>query len=368
MCVWWVTHRHGGSCSMESLRALCLALSCSQSTLCRLLLSWSHMMWATTGYWWPRTCYILHAICAQWPGGHNDSDETLHQQHFELDCGRKLKLNPRKTEFLLVQWVPTSWKPMGGLTCTFMMGQSLWLLTQWPIWALFLTSTWLWTAASTPSVPSVTTTWSASAPYTGAWQWMRVTGAVRYLTVDGCVLLVLSTLDYCNALLAGQPWAQTARPQHSQNWAAHLVMHLLRHSHITPALTNLHWPPVQDHINFEVMMYVYKTLSTLWTYCNWNSGTLICSNCIATSIFLTQDQPRTLGGTALCTRCCLCGMLLSLCKVHSLRVFHRGLKTHLSKLRHGWICGDVFTLICGLVTVQSTPKLCHRISSQHLLL
>ena len=56
----------------------------------------------------------------------------------------------------------------------------------------------------------------------------RISSIRRYLTVDArrsaMVSLVLSTSDYCNALLAGQPRAQIARLQRLQNWAASLEM------------------------------------------------------------------------------------------------------------------------------------------------
>ena len=91
----------------------------------------------------------------------------------------------------------------------------------------------------------------------------HISSICSYLTVDGgCTLvvsLVMSTLDYCSALLAGQPRAPIARLQHFQNWAAHLVIQLLRHSHIPHVLVDLHWPLVQDRVKFKLMANVQGT-------------------------------------------------------------------------------------------------------------
>jgi len=56
--------------------------------------------------------------------------------------------------------------------------------------------------------------------------------------------LVLSCLDYCNAVLAGLPSSTLAPLQHAQNAAARLALGLDRRSYITTALQKLHWLPV----------------------------------------------------------------------------------------------------------------------------
>ena len=56
--------------------------------------------------------------------------------------------------------------------------------------------------------------------------------------------LVLSHLDYSNALLFGLP-ESTIRPmQNIQNSAARLILGLSKFEHITPALQQLHWLPI----------------------------------------------------------------------------------------------------------------------------
>ena len=55
------------------------------------------------------------------------------------------------------------------------------------------------------------------------------------------VLLVLSRLDYGNAMLAGLPGSQLDRLQSVVNAASRLVCSARKYEHITPLLSDLHW-------------------------------------------------------------------------------------------------------------------------------
>ncbi len=66
--------------------------------------------------------------------------------------------------------------------------------------------------------------------------------------------LVISRLDYCNALLAGLP-SSTIKPQQIiQNAAARLVFNEPKRAHVTPIFISLHWLPVAARIKFKTLM------------------------------------------------------------------------------------------------------------------
>ena len=86
----------------------------------------------------------------------------------------------------------------------------------------------------------------------------------RSLTTDAAKNLiqacVMSKIDYCNSLLYGIPDKLLNRIQRIQNYAAR-VLRLNKFSHITPALSTLHWLPVNRRIDFKIALLVYKALN-----------------------------------------------------------------------------------------------------------
>jgi hypothetical protein len=87
----------------------------------------------------------------------------------------------------------------------------------------------------------------------------------RYLDFETCNhivrSLVLSRLDYGNALLAGVNAKEIARLQRLQNWAVKLIFCKSRRDHASPLLNQLHWLPVNGRIKFKILLYVYKCLN-----------------------------------------------------------------------------------------------------------
>jgi len=71
--------------------------------------------------------------------------------------------------------------------------------------------------------------------------------------------LVLSRLDYCNAVLAGLPAATLAPLQRVLNAAARLVLDLKPRDHATPVLRELHWLPIAQRIEYKLCLLVHKT-------------------------------------------------------------------------------------------------------------
>ncbi len=72
--------------------------------------------------------------------------------------------------------------------------------------------------------------------------------------------LVISRLDYCNALLAGLP-SNTIKPlQMIQNAAARLVFNEPKRAHVTPLFISLHWLLVAARIQFKFENFLKRKL------------------------------------------------------------------------------------------------------------
>ncbi len=74
--------------------------------------------------------------------------------------------------------------------------------------------------------------------------------------------LVLSTLDYCDALLAGLPASSIKPLQLIQNAAARLIFNEPKTTHVTPLFISLHWLPIAAQcIKFKALMFAYRSTS-----------------------------------------------------------------------------------------------------------
>ena len=93
---------------------------------------------------------------------------------------------------------------------------------------------------------------------------LNIGKARRVLTEDATKRvmqsLVMSRLDYFNALLIGIQHDLIAKLQRLQNSAARIVSRTGKYEHITPVLIKLHWLPIKFRIQFKVLLLVYKAL------------------------------------------------------------------------------------------------------------
>ena len=69
---------------------------------------------------------------------------------------------------------------------------------------------------------------------------------------------VSSRLDNMNSLLYNVPDYQILKLQRIQNHAARIIKKQKQSCHITPALIDLHWLPVQYRIQYKILLLVFK--------------------------------------------------------------------------------------------------------------
>ena len=75
--------------------------------------------------------------------------------------------------------------------------------------------------------------------------------------------LDISRLDFGNAMLYGLPETQLRKLQMIQNSAARLIIGTRRRDHITLVLFSLHWLPVRQRIEFELLLLVFRAVHHL---------------------------------------------------------------------------------------------------------
>ena len=89
----------------------------------------------------------------------------------------------------------------------------------------------------------------------------------RFIDQDTCAhavrSLVLSRLDYGNSLLGGISSSSVKRLQKLQNRAARLIFGVNRRTSAGPLLRELHCLPVQQRINFKILLHVYNCVNSL---------------------------------------------------------------------------------------------------------
>jgi len=74
--------------------------------------------------------------------------------------------------------------------------------------------------------------------------------------------LILSRIDYCNALLYGSPTSTIQKLQHAQNNTARSMLQMPRRSHTKSLLHSLHWLPVDQKIIYKMTVVTFKVQRT----------------------------------------------------------------------------------------------------------
>ena len=86
----------------------------------------------------------------------------------------------------------------------------------------------------------------------------------KHLTSDACetllLALVMSHLGYCNSILLGIPEVTIKPFQRIQNMCAKLVLNRNKYDSSTAALKELNWLPIRARIEFKVMSLIHKCI------------------------------------------------------------------------------------------------------------
>lgn len=74
---------------------------------------------------------------------------------------------------------------------------------------------------------------------------------------------IKSRLDNCNSLYLGVAQSCLSRLQLVQNATARLLTETRTRESITPVLARLHWLPIENRIQFKVLLFIYRPKSLI---------------------------------------------------------------------------------------------------------
>ena len=95
---------------------------------------------------------------------------------------------------------------------------------------------------------------------------IRRVGSIRqYLSFEATKtlvsFLVLSMLDYSNAVLAGSPQVLLDTIERVINCSTRLIFKVPKSAHITPFLYDLHWLPISSRIQYKIALICFHIVS-----------------------------------------------------------------------------------------------------------
>ena len=89
----------------------------------------------------------------------------------------------------------------------------------------------------------------------------------KYLSQDTKEIIVhafvTTRLDYLNSLLYGMPDYIIKRLQRLLNAAARIITNLGKYDHITDAMKQLHWLPIESRIQYKVLVLVHACVHNI---------------------------------------------------------------------------------------------------------
>ena len=165
--------------------------------------------------------------------------------------GSKLKLNPSKTEFLLIGTKLQREKFLNNFPC-LLLGQETNPSTSAKNLGVLFDS-------SLNFRKHISQTCRACFYHIRDLRRIRKSLSLD-LAKQIAVALVSSKLDYCNSLFHNMPEKDIARFQRVQNCLAKVVTNAPRFSRSVPILKRLHWLPVKFCIHFKICAITFRTL------------------------------------------------------------------------------------------------------------
>ena len=92
----------------------------------------------------------------------------------------------------------------------------------------------------------------------------KIANIRNFLMTEAChtavLAMVISHLDYANAIMVSLPEKHIGKLQRVQNMAAMVVLKRSKYTSSKASLQSLHWLPIRSRIDFKIVVSVYRCL------------------------------------------------------------------------------------------------------------